>query len=258
MRVASIGYRPSTAATFPAQLDDCLLAIAAFHDEAEIWGIDRERICVAGTAAGGHLAALAGLWDEPASGRQAARRRRHLRDRCPDTPHHARPGGERARSPASQFVGGPLPEFREGGAAGQPADARFCGRSAGARRAWSLAHGRAHRAESEILHGPAGGGCRSSRLVRTGRAPTHRDSAASPAGQAMLVSRRHARPRRIGRSGARPMTGRLSRRGWMRAAGLAAGIVPVAGLWTASTSRRDGCSRLRSPSAPAPRHDINH
>lgn len=110
--VASVGYRLSADASFPAQVDDCLAAVATLARDAEAWGIDRNRICVAGAAAGGHLAALTGLWKDA------------LHD---DSPRVAAiglfgapsqltalgPQHDRAGSPASLLVGGPLPEFRE-------------------------------------------------------------------------------------------------------------------------------------------------
>ena len=44
--VASVGYRLSDTATFPAQLDDCRAAVDAIAGNAAVWGIDRERIAV--------------------------------------------------------------------------------------------------------------------------------------------------------------------------------------------------------------------
>lgn len=106
--VASVGYRLTDAATFPAQLDDCRAALAEIQRTAEVWGIDRERIAVVGSGAGGHLAALVGL-SAPAEPRVAAvcavAAPAHLPSLGPD---HERPS-----SPASQLVGGPLAEFRE-------------------------------------------------------------------------------------------------------------------------------------------------
>lgn len=111
--VASVGYRLTDTAPFPAQLDDCLAAIATLERDAEMWGIDRDRIGVVGTAAGGHLAALAGLWDQPTDERPLP----HIAAVCAiDAPTHLTtlgPESDRATSPASQLVGGPLPEFRE-------------------------------------------------------------------------------------------------------------------------------------------------
>jgi acetyl esterase/lipase len=113
--VASIGYRLSDAALFPAQLDDCRAAIATISRDAELWGIDRERICVVGQAAGGHLAALVAFapGDEPGDSAEvddvAA-----VCAVCAPT-HLTSLGGphDRGTSPASQLVGGPLQEFRE-------------------------------------------------------------------------------------------------------------------------------------------------
>ena len=116
--VASIDYRPSAAAVFPAQLDDCRAAIATLVREAETWGVDPGRICVVGRGAGGHLAALVALADGPA-------------DRPPQVtaacavaaPTHLAslgPEHDRAVSAASRLVGGPLPELREAAQAASP------------------------------------------------------------------------------------------------------------------------------------------
>ncbi len=59
--VASIGYRLSHQATFPAQIHDCKAAIRWLRAHAEEYGYDATRIGVAGTSAGGHLVALLGV-----------------------------------------------------------------------------------------------------------------------------------------------------------------------------------------------------
>jgi acetyl esterase/lipase len=121
--VASIGYRLSDTAVFPAQLDDCREAIAEIERNAEVWGIDIDRVAVAGSGAGGHLAALVGLVNQPPAGGATAT------DRIGEIPFPriaavcavAAPASlttlgaeqDRAGSPASRLVGGPLPEFRE-------------------------------------------------------------------------------------------------------------------------------------------------
>lgn len=121
--VASIGYRLSDTAVFPAQLDDCRAAIVEIERNADVWGIDRDRVAVVGSGAGGHLAALVGLTGQPASARATTT------DQAGDTtlPRIAAvcavaaptslptlgPEQDRAGSPASRLVGGPLPEFRE-------------------------------------------------------------------------------------------------------------------------------------------------
>lgn len=59
--VASINYRLSTQAAFPAQIIDCKLAIGWLRMHAGDYDIDPDRIGIWGVSAGGHLAALAGL-----------------------------------------------------------------------------------------------------------------------------------------------------------------------------------------------------
>ncbi|MGH7135454.1 MAG: alpha/beta hydrolase fold domain-containing protein, partial [Pirellulales bacterium] len=58
--VASIEYRFSQKAKFPAQIQDCQAALRWLQANAEKYSIDRERIGVGGGSAGGHLAALVG------------------------------------------------------------------------------------------------------------------------------------------------------------------------------------------------------
>ena len=59
--VATIDYRLSGEATFPAQLDDVLVAIDYLRRYAPAYGIDADRIGTWGESAGGALASLAGL-----------------------------------------------------------------------------------------------------------------------------------------------------------------------------------------------------
>jgi acetyl esterase/lipase len=58
--VASIEYRFSQHAKFPAQILDCKSALRFLRANSAKLGIDPERIAVAGASAGGHLAALLG------------------------------------------------------------------------------------------------------------------------------------------------------------------------------------------------------
>jgi acetyl esterase/lipase len=58
--VASVEYRFSQTAIFPAQIDDCLAAIRYLRKHAAKYGIDRARVGVGGASAGGHLSALVG------------------------------------------------------------------------------------------------------------------------------------------------------------------------------------------------------
>ena len=60
---ATISYRLSGEAVFPAALDDCQSAIAFLEESASDFGIDPDRIGVMGLSAGGHLAALLAVVD---------------------------------------------------------------------------------------------------------------------------------------------------------------------------------------------------
>lgn len=59
--LASVDYRFSTQAVFPAQIQDCNRAISFLYDNADTYGFDRDRFVLIGFSAGGHLASLAGL-----------------------------------------------------------------------------------------------------------------------------------------------------------------------------------------------------
>ena len=59
--LASIDYRYSTDAVFPAQIQDCNQALEFLYQHAAAYKIDRNRIAVIGFSAGGHLASLLGL-----------------------------------------------------------------------------------------------------------------------------------------------------------------------------------------------------
>jgi acetyl esterase/lipase len=57
---ASISYRFSKEAKFPAQIEDCKCAIRFLRAKAKEFNIDPERIGVWGASAGGHLSAMLG------------------------------------------------------------------------------------------------------------------------------------------------------------------------------------------------------
>jgi len=57
---ASINYRLSQEAIFPAQIEDCKAAIRWLRANADKYNIDADRIGVWGSSAGGHLVALLG------------------------------------------------------------------------------------------------------------------------------------------------------------------------------------------------------
>jgi acetyl esterase/lipase len=59
--VASINYRLSQHAVFPAQIEDCKAAIRWLRANADKYHLDKDRIGVWGASAGGHLVALLGV-----------------------------------------------------------------------------------------------------------------------------------------------------------------------------------------------------
>ena len=58
--VASVNYRLSQHAVFPAQIEDCKAAIRWLRGNSKTYGINGDRIGVWGSSAGGHLVALLG------------------------------------------------------------------------------------------------------------------------------------------------------------------------------------------------------
>jgi len=63
---ASIYYRLSGEAKFPADIEDCKCAIRYLRGNAAKYGLDPDRIGIAGASSGGHLALLVAMADEMA------------------------------------------------------------------------------------------------------------------------------------------------------------------------------------------------
>lgn len=59
--IASVDYRLSTQARFPAQIHDIKAAIRFLRARSASLGIDSEKIAIIGSSAGGHLATLVGV-----------------------------------------------------------------------------------------------------------------------------------------------------------------------------------------------------
>jgi acetyl esterase/lipase len=62
---ASLSYRLSGESPFPAAIEDCKCAIRFLRANALKFAIDGDRIGVAGSSAGGHLAELVATADQP-------------------------------------------------------------------------------------------------------------------------------------------------------------------------------------------------
>jgi acetyl esterase len=60
--VVSVEYRLAPEHAYPAALHDCYSALRLLHDEAPALGVDRERIALVGTSAGGGLSAATALF----------------------------------------------------------------------------------------------------------------------------------------------------------------------------------------------------
>lgn len=65
--VASVEYRLSPVAKFPAQIHDCKAAIRFLRAHEDSYGFDARRIGIAGSSAGGHLVALIGVTNRHAA-----------------------------------------------------------------------------------------------------------------------------------------------------------------------------------------------
>lgn len=59
--IASVEYRLSPVAKFPAQIHDIKAAIRWLRGNSKTYGLDSDRFVIAGSSAGGHLAALVGV-----------------------------------------------------------------------------------------------------------------------------------------------------------------------------------------------------
>jgi acetyl esterase/lipase len=59
--LASIDYRHSTTAVFPAQIQDCNQALQFLYDNASTYKLDKNKFALIGFSAGGHLASLLAL-----------------------------------------------------------------------------------------------------------------------------------------------------------------------------------------------------
>lgn len=125
--VASIDYRLSQDALFPAQIEDCKAAIRWLRAHAADYNIDPDRIGVAGSSAGGHLVALLGtsgdvrdLEGDGGHARQSSRVQAVLDWFGPTDLTKMGGWHDRPDSPEAQLLGGPVQQNTQKAARANP------------------------------------------------------------------------------------------------------------------------------------------
>jgi len=131
--VASINYRLSQHAVFPAQIEDCKAAVRWLRANAPKYGLDPNRFAAMGSSAGGHLAAMLGTtgdvseFDVGANLDQSSVVQAVVDHFGPtdflQMDSHRLPNGQLhdpADSPESQLVGGPIQENKDKTARANP------------------------------------------------------------------------------------------------------------------------------------------
>jgi acetyl esterase/lipase len=131
--VASINYRLSQHAIFPAQIEDCKAAVRWLRGHAAQYGLDPTRFAAWGPSAGGHLAAMLGVTGhvqvfEVGEHLDQSSRVQSVVDYFGPTDFlqmdaHRVPGGQvhdAPDSPESELVGGPIQEHPEAVAQANP------------------------------------------------------------------------------------------------------------------------------------------
>jgi acetyl esterase/lipase len=123
--IASLNYRLSQHALFPAQIEDCKAAVRWLRAHADTYGLDPSRFASWGESAGGHLAAMLGTAGHERSFEvgehlEHSSRVQAVLDFFGPTDFlqmdaHRLPEGmvhDMAESPESELVGGPIQERR--------------------------------------------------------------------------------------------------------------------------------------------------
>jgi acetyl esterase/lipase len=125
--VASINYRLSQHAKFPAQIEDCKAALRWLRANAKKYNLDPERFGVWGASAGGHLVALLGTsggvkeLEGKGGNLEQSSKVQCVVDWFGPTDftkmggRHDRPG-----SPEARLIGGPVPENKDRAAKANP------------------------------------------------------------------------------------------------------------------------------------------
>jgi acetyl esterase/lipase len=131
--IASINYRLSQHALFPAQIEDCKAAVRWLRANAQQYRLDPRRFAAWGPSAGGHLAAMLGVTGhvqafEVGEHLDQSSRVQAVVDYFGPTDFlqmdaHRVPGGQvhdEPNSPESELVGGPIQERPEAVAQANP------------------------------------------------------------------------------------------------------------------------------------------
>jgi acetyl esterase/lipase len=130
--VASINYRLSQHAVFPAQIEDCKAAVRWLRSHAKEYNLDAGNFGAWGASAGGHLVALLGTTDDttfPPGGDTDKTVSSRVQAVCdwfgPSDFLHwgatgSPAGGSEADSAISRLLGGPVPEKKELAARASP------------------------------------------------------------------------------------------------------------------------------------------
>lgn len=131
--VASINYRLSQQAVFPAQIEDCKTAVRWLRAHATEYNLDHSHFAAWGSSAGGHLAAMLGTTGdvkafEVGENLGISSRVQAVVDYFGPTDFlqmdaHRTPNGQShapANSPESQLIGGPIQENKEKAARANP------------------------------------------------------------------------------------------------------------------------------------------
>jgi acetyl esterase/lipase len=123
--VASVEYRLSGEAIFPAAIEDCKAAVSFLRLHAKKYNLDPRKYGVWGSSAGGHLVALLGasnetrIFDTHPVTKKASSKVQAVCDWFGPTDFlrmndvKGRIDHDHARSPESQFIGGPIQENKE-------------------------------------------------------------------------------------------------------------------------------------------------
>jgi acetyl esterase/lipase len=125
--VASINYRLSQHAPFPAQIEDCKAAVRWLRAHAREYHLDPDHVGAWGASAGGHLVALLGTsggvkeWEGKEGNREQSSRVQAVVDWFGPTDFTKMGGShDRPNSPEARLIGGPVRDNPEKAARANP------------------------------------------------------------------------------------------------------------------------------------------